>query len=42
MVGLSSFEKRVMELFKVGAVHVEKRAFKLLKKRYGRRKRALK
>lgn len=39
---LSPFEKRVLELFKMGVQKVNKRAFKLLKKRFGTRQRALK
>ena len=40
--GLSPLEKRTLELFRSGVTQVEKRAFKLLRKRYGTRKRALK
>ena len=39
---LSMFEKRILEMFKSGVVKVEKRAFKLLKKRLGSRSRAMK
>jgi hypothetical protein len=39
---LSPFEKRVLELFKMGVQKVDKRAFKLLKKRLGTRRRAIK
>ncbi len=39
---LSPFEKRVLELFKVGVQKVNKRAFKLLKRRFGTRARATK
>ena len=39
---LSPFEKRVLELFKVGVQKVDKRAFRLLKKRLGTRTRAIK
>ena len=42
VVGLSSFEKRVLEMFRAGVTKVEKRAFKLLKRRLGSRSRALK
>ena len=39
---LSPFEKRILELFKMGVQKVDKRAFKLLKKRLGTRRRAIK
>ena len=39
--GLSPLEKRTLELFRSGVTQVEKRAFKLLRKRYGSRTRAL-
>ena len=42
IVGLTSFEKRLIEMFKVDSKKVEKRAFKILKKRLGTRERALK
>ena len=42
IVGLTSFEKRLLEMFKVDNKKVEKRAFKLLKARLGTRSRALK
>lgn len=37
VASLSPFEKRVMELFRMGVEKVDKRAFKLLKKRLGTR-----
>ena len=42
IVGLTSFEKRIIEMLKVDNKKVEKRAFKLLKSRLGTRARALK
>ena len=42
IVGLTSFEKRLVEMFKVDNKKVEKRAFKILKSRLGTRSRALK
>lgn len=39
---LSFFEKRILEMLKSGVTKVEKRAFKLLKKRLGSRSRAMK
>ena len=42
LVGLTSFEKRLIEMFKVDNKKVEKRAFKILKKRLGTRSRAMK
>ena len=42
MLGLTSFEKRMLEMFKVDNKKVQKRAFKILKKRLGTRGRALK
>ena len=41
VTGLTPLEKRTLELFKSGVAQVEKRAFKLLRKRYGTRKRAI-
>ena len=42
VVGLTSFEKRIMEMNKTGVTKVVKRAFKILKKRLGNRRRATK
>ena len=42
VTGLSSFEKRLMEMYKTGVPQVEKRAFRILKKRLGTRHRAMK
>lgn len=39
---MSPFEKKILELFKTGISKVEKRAFRLLKKRLGTRERAKK
>ena len=39
---MSPFEKKIMEMFKTGINKVEKRAFKLLKRRLGTRDRAKK
>lgn len=39
---MSPFEKKVLELFKTGINKVEKRAFRLLKRRLGSRTRAKK
>ena len=42
VVGLTQFEKRLLEMFRVDSQKVQKRAFKMLKKRIGTRDRALK
>ena len=42
IVGLTQFEKRLLEMFRVDSQKVQKRAFKMLKKRIGTRDRALK
>ena len=42
LVGLSAYEKKILELFKAGVQKVDKRAFKSLRKRMGTRRRALK
>lgn len=39
---MSPFEKKIMEMFKTGINKVEKRAFKIIKKRLGTRSRAKK
>ena len=41
IVGLTPFEKKFYEMMKSGIEKVESRAFRLAKKRYGTRKRAL-
>ena len=42
IVGLTQFEKRLLEMFRVDSQKVQKRAFKMLKKRIGTRDRAMK
>ena len=42
VTGLTPLEKRVTELLKTGVTKVVKRAFKMLRKRLGTRKRAMK
>ena len=42
VVGLTSFEKRIFEMYKTGVSKVGKRAFRMLKRRLGTRRRALK
>ncbi len=42
VAGMTGFEKRLLEMFKTGVSKVEKRAFKLIKRRLGTRRRAAK
>ncbi len=42
VVDLNPVEKRILEMFKTGVQQVEKRAFKQLRKRLGKRSRAIK
>lgn len=42
VTNLSAFEKRIVEMLKTGVQQVEKRAFKALRKKLGKRSRALK
>ncbi len=42
VAGMTGFEKRILEMFKTGVSKVEKRAFKLIKRRLGTRRRATK
>ena len=42
VTGMTGFEKRILEMFKTGVSKVDKRAFKLIKRRLGTRRRATK